>query len=34
METLAKVGDLGKLDALMAELEAETAKLVEVLRQR
>jgi CheY-like chemotaxis protein len=34
METLAKVGDLGKLDALMVELEAETAKLVEVLRQR
>jgi CheY-like chemotaxis protein len=34
METLAKVGALGNLDALMAELEAETAKLVEVLRQR
>jgi len=31
METLAKAGDLGSLDALLAELEAETAQLVAVL---
>ena len=32
METLAKAGDLSTLDGLLAELEAETAQLVAVLR--